>query len=775
MEEGSATPEAILGAAKLLVPLGTEGFDAVDWPVAKFILATPQPTKRQIHCLWRVLRKYQDRLAGLGVAYQSLVPPETLPPGTMEKVQVKGPEVKLYFVKVGMRRKLAAGFAYDERLVATARALKDGFNEHTPKSSYDEESKLWLFPEDIESIRSTISAFESLEPPVEVVPSAVVKEFIQKAEQAYLDSRAETAEIQVPTKLELYPFQKAGVKWTDDHQGRVLIADEMGIGKTVQALGWLALRKVIALPVLVLCPSGLRVNWVQEAVRFAGLKCLLLSAKTSIKTFQSLGLDVSVEPKPGYDLTVMNYDLLSCETLKSWLKLLLKGDKDEQVEAVREITLCGRRAIPVLEKELTKYKDMESLNRLSRAKGEIEKLGPKARAAGAPPHTKPFANGLLIEEFLKIGGFKTLVSDEIHYLKDSRSQRSMAAKRISTRVAHSIGLTGTPVLNKPADLWSQIQIINPKLFPNWMDYGKEFCGGWNNGFGWRFDGASNLDKLERLLRSTVMIRRTKEQVLKELPPKTRTAIPMVIETKLAQYRRESKEPMEELAKLRAEREEWKTLMTAMVPAERKKWLADHAEKSMRASKLSQEILGGIEKLKQLAVNIKFEECLSFILNAHEQEGKILVFTSHHATTDRLVKALGEEGIKTDFIDGRVTGGDRERVKIHFQEGDLEILVCGIRAAGEGLTLTASHTVVMFEFDWNPGKMHQAEDRTHRIGQTKPVSVYYLVALGTIEEKLIRMIDSKREVANAVLGEEDRTLSEEGILDSVLGEILGVAA
>ncbi|MCP6768644.1 SWF/SNF helicase family protein, partial [Klebsiella pneumoniae] len=92
----------------------------------------------------------------------------------------------------------------------------------------------------------------------------------------------------------------------------------------------------------------------------------------------------------------------------------------------------------------------------------------------------------------------------------------------------------------------------------------------------------------------------------------------------------------------------------------------------------------------------------------QQEGKVLVFVTHHQTTDRLMKALTEEKIKVDYIDGRVNGADREVVKERFQSGDLEILICGIRAASEGLTLTASHTVIMFEFDWNPGKMHQAE-------------------------------------------------------------------
>lgn len=770
-ERERATPEAILQAARGLEPLADRGFDAVDWPVVKFILSAPKPTARQTHCLWRLLRKYQGQLSELGIQYAGLIPPVVPPLGVPEVIEARRPEVKLYFVRVATRRKLALGFPYDKRLVEVAGSLKEGFNVHGTKSWYDEGTKFWVYPDDVESIRSVISAFEGLEPTVDVVSSDNVKEFLQESEQSYQESRAETASIEVPTKIPVYPFQKAGVKWIDDRDGRALIADEMGCGKTPQALGYLALRKETALPALILCPANLRVNWVKEAAKFTDYKCLIISAKTSLKSLQSLGLEVSMKPEPGYDLTIMNYNLLTCETLKSWIAQLVKGDKEAQAEAVKEITLCGRRAIPILEKELQKYKDMETLNRLSRAKGEIEKLDKKARAAGAPPHIKPFANDLLIDEFMALGQFKTVIADESHYLMDSRSQRSMAAKRLSTRVKNVIELTGTPVLNKPMELWHQTQMVAPKLFPNFMDYGKEFCAAVNNGFGWRFTGASNLEKLEKILRSTIMIRRMKDQVLKELPPKTRVTIPVAIETKMAQYRKETKEPLLELAKLRKEREDWKALMASMSVADRKKFLADHAEKALEAGKLTSEILGRIEKLKQAAVSIKFQECFEFILNMHQQEGKILVFVTHHETTDRLIKAFREEGIRVDFIDGRVDVADRELAKVAFQSGDLEILVCGIRAAGEGLTLTASHTVVMFEFDWNPGKMHQAEDRTHRIGQTLPVTIYYLVAFGTIEEKIVLMIDSKREVANAVLGESERTLSEDGILDALLDGIL----
>ena len=774
-EQSGESP--ILAAARRLEPL-KGGFDAVDWPVAKFILKTPAPTSRQINCLWRILKKYEPQLRERGIDFATLTPPEltSLAAAPVEK----RPEVKLYFVKVGRYRRLAAAFNQDTPIREVANTLMEGFNSNTPQSFFDDKSRLWVYPADVESVRSVISAFESISPPVDVTSSKIIKEFIEESEKAYEQSRAETADIEIPTKLPLYPFQRAGVKWIVDHDGRALVADEMGLGKTPEGLGFLALCPE-ALPALVVCPANVRVNWVKEAAKFTNYKCLIIAAKTLIKPLSKLKLEVdgknvdfevSDRPKPGFDITIINYNLLTCDTLKSWLGELIKGDVETQAAAVKEIILCGQRAMPVLQKELTKHKDMETLNRISRAIGGIEKLGEKARSPKAPPHTKAFANGIVVDEFIEMGQFRTMIDDESHYLMESRSQRSLCARKISTRVKNVIGLTGTPVLNKPMELWSQLNIINNRIFPDFLTYGKEFCGATNNGFGWRFTGASNLEKLEKILRSTVMIRRMKTQVLKELPPKTRITFPVAIESKMAQYEKEAKEPLAELARLHKEREDWKALMASMSPSERKKYLAEHAEQAMEAGKLTNELFNGIEKLKQLAVNIKFKECLDFVIDSHQQEGKVLVFVTHHQTTDRLMKALTEEKIKVNYIDGRVNGADREIVKESFQSGDLEILICGIRAASEGLTLTASHTVIMFEFDWNPGKMHQAEDRTHRITQTMPVMIYYLVAFGTIEEKIVKMIDSKREVANAVLGESDRTLSEDGILDALVSDILG---
>jgi SWI/SNF-related matrix-associated actin-dependent regulator 1 of chromatin subfamily A len=348
----------------------------------------------------------------------------------------------------------------------------------------------------------------------------------------------------------------------------------------------------------------------------------------------------------------------------------------------------------------------------------------------------------------------------------------MAALAISRLVPHCICLTGTPIMNRPKEIWHQTQVVNENVFPKFWDFGQNFCAGHQTRFGWDFNGASNLQELDKVMRSTIMIRRTKAQVLPELPAKTLVTIPFILDDKLEKkYRKDTESTVDRLTRLKKDRDEWRVLMGAMGDVERKKYLATHAEAALKAGKITGQMLEDLDKIKKSALDVKFDQAMKFILDSHEANGKLLVFATHHDTIDRAVSYLRKEGVKTDHIDGRVDVGQRNAIKNAFQDGDLEVLVCGIRAAGEGLTLTASHTVIFIEFDWNPSRHLQAEDRVHRISQKSAVTIYYLVAMGTIEESIVRMIDAKREVVNAAVGEGDRTIDENGIMDAMLDSIL----
>jgi SNF2 family DNA or RNA helicase len=556
----------------------------------------------------------------------------------------------------------------------------------------------------------------------------------------------------------------------DDRNGRALIADEPGLGKSLQSLGWLALRREKALPAIVLCPATLRINWLQEAAKFTDFKCAVISGKSSLKQIRKLDVDALLEPAPGYDLLIVNYDLLAVETPKVWLKMLLGTDPSASKIGFEELLMSGRQCVKLVEKEMLRLKDIESRNRLQRVLSGVRALGDRARSLRDHEHIRVFVNNVPLDDFM-MAGFKTLICDEAHYLKEESAQRAAAALAISRLVPHCICLTGTPIMNRPKEIWHQTQVVNEEVFPKFWDFGQRFCAGHQTRFGWDFSGASNLQELDKVLRSTIMIRRTKTQVLPELPSKTIVTIPFILDDKLEKkYRKDTESTVDRLARLKKDRDEWRALMSAMGDVERKKYLATHAEAALKAGKITGQMLEDLDKIKKSALDVKFDQVMKFILDTHEVQGKLLVFATHHDTIDRIVSGLRKDGVKVDQIDGRVDVGSRTVIKNSFQDGDLEVLVCGIRAAGEGLTLTASHTVIFAEFDWTPAKHVQAEDRVHRISQKSAVTIYYLVAMGTIEESIVRMIDAKREVVNAAVGEGDRTIEENGIMDAMLDSI-----
>lgn len=716
------TVQEILEAARMLAGVcdgartrDESGYNAVDGPTAKSILRAPSPTARQVRCLWNILRKYSRQLEGFGVQYDALVPPELPPRNENGKFTFQPNRVRLVWVDTKYGRQIAVVFAYDAPIVAALKSMKKRWFDKEGANSGGFKNA-WIIPGDLEQVDEFLGRLEVIQ--VVAVPDADVAAFMESERERrktnLAESRAESAAIDIPTKLPLRPFQLAGVKWGNDHDGRFLVADEPGLGKSAQALGWLMLHPE-ALPALIVCPSTLRLNWKGEIEKFTGFKTLIMTAKSSLKSFQDLGIDASEKPLPGYDLTVVNYDLF-------------RAPEDEESQKAK--------------KDITKPK--------------------KTTWTG-------YINGLPLSDF---SHFKTVIWDEIHKCKDARAQRSKCSRALSKQVKYRIGLTGTPIINRPIEMYHPVQLIRPEALPDYVTYGKRFCAGFQDRFGWNFSGSSNLGELDLFLRSkSGMIRRMKSQVLTELPPKTRVTIPILLEGKLKDYEKASRPILEKLAKNRMEREEWRDRMAAMNDADRKAYQAANAEEAARKNKLTGYMIDEIEKVKQAALNAKFDEAMKFILDVSETCGKLLVFTTHHETTDRVLAKFREEKVAVDSIDGRTPQAARDGIKNRFQDGDTQVLVCGIRAAGEGLTLTASHTVVKLEFDWNPAQHVQAEDRVHRMSQTKAVTIYYLMALGTIEEKIVRLIDSKREVGFAALGESDRVLTEKGIMDSVLDDFL----
>jgi SWI/SNF-related matrix-associated actin-dependent regulator 1 of chromatin subfamily A len=317
---------------------------------------------------------------------------------------------------------------------------------------------------------------------------------------------------------------------------------------------------------------------------------------------------------------------------------------------------------------------------------------------------------------------KVLIMDEIHYIKNSGAKRTKGVKSLAKKIAQIIGLSGTPIVNRPVEAYNAIKLIDPDFIPNFWEFAHRYCDAKNNGYGWNFNGASHTEELHEKLTNSIMIRRKKMDVLTDLPDKIHSFVPIELDNEKDYFSAES----DFIAFLRRTKGE------------------QAAERAGNA-----ETLASIEGLKQLAIKGKMANCIEWIKDFLDSDQKLVVFAVHRFVIDALMEAFGTKiAVK---IDGSTPMADRQRSVDIFQcNPECRLFVGNIKAAGVGITLTAASNVVFIELPWTPGDLVQAEDRCHRIGQKDNVTIYYLLAAETIEERIAKLLDHKRIILDAVL-------------------------
>lgn len=342
----------------------------------------------------------------------------------------------------------------------------------------------------------------------------------------------------------------------------------------------------------------------------------------------------------------------------------------------------------------------------------------------------------------KFHGINSLILDECHYIKNRLAKRTKAVFEVVKRNNPEVilALSGTPVLNRPVELWSTLRLLCPDLFKSFWDYALRYCGAYKSAWGWVFNGASNVEELAEILKRTVMIRREKKDVLRDLPPKMRMVVPLRVEKdgKFLVLEERVREIVVQLERLQKELEERMK--------EGRFDFVKEIKKRMRA--LWSGNFADIEMYRKEAVERKFDFVCEFIDNCLEQDGKIVVFCHHRDVWQRLMDRYRRIAVG-------VIGGDdvkkRDEMVRKFQEDDrIRIFVGSIRASGEGITLNKANKVVFMEYDWSPARMLQAEDRLHRVGQVDVVNSYWFVLEDSIDEYFVKKLIEKLQVIEKVL-------------------------
>ena len=352
-----------------------------------------------------------------------------------------------------------------------------------------------------------------------------------------------------------------------------------------------------------------------------------------------------------------------------------------------------------------------------------------------------------------------MIVDECHSIKNPRSRRTCTIlggtyeRRKEGKVVHRqefrpiparrmLFLTGTPVLNKPIELQPILGAIDPSEFGNFWKFARKYAAARSGQFGWNVDGASNLEELQEKLRTKIMVRRLKSDVLKDLPAKRRQVIEL---------------PANGCVELiDAERSAWAEQEQLMVQlkgaVELSKASSDPEDYREAVKELRVGVAEGLAVIGEIRVQTALAKIPYVVTQAEDvmesTGGKVVLFSHHHAVTDRLVEEFGDLCVR---LDGRDSMKSRDGSVRRFQEDDnVRVFVAGIKSAGVGLTLTASSHVIFAELDWTPAALSQAEDRCHRIGQKDSVLVQHMVLEGSIDARMAQRLVEKQAVIDQIL-------------------------
>ncbi|MBW2732965.1 MAG: DEAD/DEAH box helicase [Deltaproteobacteria bacterium] len=333
--------------------------------------------------------------------------------------------------------------------------------------------------------------------------------------------------------------------------------------------------------------------------------------------------------------------------------------------------------------------------------------------------------------------FSTAVLDEAQAIKNATTQRAKAARRISA--ACRVVTTGTPVENHLGEIWSQMHFLNPGLLGGAKQFEERF------GRPVQRDGDKEAAaQLRRLLRPFIL-RRTKSQVLEELPPKTEIVLRVTPSGKeLAFYEAVRQRALARVADGKADAKQRMRLLGELMRLRR---AACHPR---------------LVDPKTTIESAKLEGLLELIRELREAGHKALVFSQFVGHLTLVRERLDAANVVYQYLDGRTPTKKREAAVAAFQRGEGDLFLISLRAGGLGLNLTAADYVIHLDPWWNPAVEDQASDRAHRIGQRRPVTIYKLVMAGTIEERILEMHGDKRELAAQLLAgsETSTTLSVE---------------
>ena len=452
-------------------------------------------------------------------------------------------------------------------------------------------------------------------------------------------------------------YQIDAVKFAEEANVRCIIADEQGLGKTIESLSLLRLHPEKLLPAVIVCPSTVKLQWMFEIHRICGAGREFL-----VQVIQS-GKEKAM---PGFQIYVITYDMLKKED---------------------------------------------------------------------------------VFQYLPDGTIKTIIIDECQRVKNHLSDRAKAVQRIAKTTDHIIAMSGTPIKNNAGEYFTVLNLVKPTLFPHYQKYIDNYCDAYSNGWGQKIGGLKDVNRFHEDTKD-IIIRRTKAEVLKDLPSISRQFHHVELDRKLNKAYAAALQELDDI--LYGDDSEFeKTTNTIAI----------------------------MSKLRHITGISKVAECIDFTTEfLLSTDRKIVIFTHHQDVMMMLQTQLDtwcSEGdfAKTLVLHSGLDGNARTRLVEEFKSNNTRrIMIASTLAAGEGLNLQFCSDAIILERQWNPANEEQVEGRFHRFGQLNNVSITYMLASGTIDEYFTELVEIKRSIVAATLDKKTIEWNQQSLMKE-LAEIL----
>lgn len=547
----------------------------------------------------------------------------------------------------------------------------------------------------------------------------------------------------VPPSLafSLAPYQRGGVDFVLQRGGKALIADEMGLGKTVQGISAMACFES-EWPLLVLTPSTARYHWEAEFLNWLGQK----------KEEQELDQCLSNEE----ECVVTSETVGTCkqhytddQKTNGLYKRMQSGEDASNAKRIRSSTM--------------KLLEPQEVNVIASSNDCI--LKPDTRVVIL---SYGLIGNLIKKKAIVPGQFKCIIVDESHMLKNKKSKRTIHVMPLLKDANRVVMLSGTPALAKPKELFPQLNALGERN--GWWDDEEDFNEKYVKD---RYSDPS-FAELHALLTSTVMIRRLKKDILKDMPCKIRENVFVKVRDRgLGQQiaegllvLRDGKGVLGKLSLLYQDLDRYRKPGPSLdadpivLAGNEDAKISQNGVKDDGDEVVSRKAV--LNKMFHLTGTAKIPIVIDMLTRwiADPKNGKLCIFAHHMNVLDAIIEGgrlSNDKGSNSKYI--RIDGSThpklrQEQITCFQRDPSIRVAILGITAAGVGVTLTAASTIWFAELFWTPAIMIQAEDRCHRIGQQAQVKCLYIAAKDTIDEVLWILLKRKfRALGEFVEGQE----------------------